>query len=438
MLAGCASGPAVAPPIVRPTPPPPAPNLRDPRFAATATLLANGKVLIAGGAAKEEAASSVAEIYDPSADGFTLAGGMLSGRAYHTATLLNDGRVLIVGGVGTNGHPVRAAEIYDPAKNQFQPTGNLIQARYDHTATLLRNGKVLITGGDATTATVTNIDTAELYDPATGSFSPTGNVTRVYDPAQNKFFHLGKMHSARAKHTATLLSDGRVLIAGGGDVGGKSLATAEIYDPKSGRFSVVASMTTSRQMATASRLHNGQVLITGGVDAGGNVLATAELYNPTRHHFTPVTTIFPRGTNMTDERQQHTATVLPNGMVLIAGGGNERYSLASAELYNPVNGAFACVGGRSAGPHTLCAKSMNEYREGASAVLIGNGTVLIAAGYNFGLAPTAGDAGSGAGGGNAPFNLLQTAEFYNPASGTFVFIDLGVDRALSPRHEITG
>jgi hypothetical protein len=112
--------------------------------------------------------------------------------------------------------------------------------------------------------------------------------------------------------------------------------------------------------------------------------------------------------------------VLPNGMVLIAGGGNERYSLASAEVYNPVNGAFACVGGRSAGPHTLCAKSMNEYREGASAVLIGNGTVLIAAGYNFGLAPTAGDAGSGAGGGNAPFNLLQTAEFYNLASGTFV------------------
>ncbi len=88
---------------------------------------------------------------------------------------------------------------------------------------------MLITGGDATTATVTNIDTAELYDPATGSFSPTGNVTRVYDPAQNKFFHLGKMHSARAKHTATLLSDGRVLIAA---------AVTSAEEPATRRFTI--------------------------------------------------------------------------------------------------------------------------------------------------------------------------------------------------------
>ncbi len=180
-------------------------------------------------------------------------------------------------------------------------------------------------------------------------------------------------------------------------------------------------MTTTRQMATASRLQNGQVLITGGVDAGGNVLATAELYNPVRHHFMAVTTIFPHGTNMTDERQQQTATVLPNGMVLVAGGGNERYSLASAELYNPVNGAFTCVGGRIAGPHTLCAKSMNEYREGASAVLIGNRHRIDSGGLQLRPGPYARRrwVRSG-GGGNAPFNLLQTAEFFNPSPGTFV------------------
>jgi hypothetical protein len=423
VIAGCVSSQPNATSTV-PAPPPPAPDMREARFAATATVLGDGTVLIAGGAANQAAASAVAEIYQPALNGFILTGGMLSGRAHHTATLLKDGRVLIAGGIGKDGRPVRAAELYDPASNQFLPTGNMLQARYDQTATLLPNGKILFTGGGVTTAVVTNVDTAELYDPASGSFAPTGKITRLYDPEQDKFFYEGKMNAARARHTATLLASGKVLIAGGGDAGGKSLASSEVYDPATGGFSPIAALTTPRQMATATRLRNGQVLITGGLDASGRVLATAELYDPTRGSFTPVTRAFSRtGTNMTDERQEHTATLLANGSVLIAGGANARYGLASAEIYNPTDGSFTCVGGRVAGPHSLCSNSMTEFRDDASAALLPNGTVLIAAGYNFEMSLAPGQAtaqGLTGLGRNVPFSLLRSAELYYPSGGRFV------------------
>src|SRR6266849_4095680 len=182
---------APSPPPAPAWPPPPSPTMRNVRFAATATLLANGQVLIAGGVAHEGTSSATAELYDPATRGFALTGGLLTGRSRHTATLLQTGKVLIAGGIDKDGKPVRAAELYDPASGRFLATGNLLEGRYDHTATLLANGKVLITGGGTTTLGVTNIDTAELYDPASGTFSQTGTVTRYYDPTSDEVFYKG-------------------------------------------------------------------------------------------------------------------------------------------------------------------------------------------------------------------------------------------------------
>jgi len=412
--------------------------MRNVRFAATATLLRNGQVLITGGVAHEGTSSATAELYNPVTGGFALTGGLLTGRAHHTATLLQNGKVLIAGGIGNAGKPVRTSELYDPASGKFLATGNMLEGRYDHTATLLASGKVLIAGGGTTTLGVTNIDTAELYDPASGTFSQTGTVTRYYDPTSDedfykgdqtgtvprnydttstKFFYRGEMNAAHAMHTATLLPNGEVLIAGGMDANGKPQALVEIYNPASGKFTPTGSMNLARREHRATLLQNGQVLITGGLDAQERILAVAELYDPATGKFALTTEAFPRtGTTMTDVRCEHTASLLPNGQVLIAGGSDTNGMLATAELYDPAQGTFSCVGGRSGGPISLCNPRMTDLRTYALAVSLANGQVLIAGGYNTRRNPTA---SRGKFSGPVAFTVLNSAEIYNPASGAF-------------------
>jgi WD40 repeat protein len=384
-----------------PTLPPPDGRLHDARFGATATRLQNGEVLIAGGVALDTTASAVAELYDPARGGFILTGSLLSGRAYHTATLLPDGKVLIAGGVGGNGRPVRASELYDPSTGAFVPTGNLIAPRFDHTATLLANGKVLITGGDVTTAVVTDIQSAELYDPPTGLFSPTGQVKRYYDPESNVFWKQGTMNAIRAKHTATLMRDGKVLIAGGGDASATAQNSAEIYDPATGKFTTIAPMNSPRKEQSAILLTNGDVLLIGGVDASGQVLASAELYDPSTSRFTLTTAAFPgTGANMSTGRYEDSATLLPDGRVLIAGGSDSRTILNTAELYEPTRGSFICIGGPATSSGGGCNPSMISARNLASAAALANGEVLIAGGIGLN-------------------GILSAAELYNPDAGSF-------------------
>ena len=143
---------------------------------------------------------------------------MATARQAHTATLLSDGRVLVAGGSVSNndGYQVASAELYDPATGTWSPTGSMLEARQQQTATLLGNGKVLIEGGVAySDAPGTVFASAELYDPADGTWTATGS-----------------MSEARHANTATLLANGKVLVAGG--AGGGYLASAELYDPSTG------------------------------------------------------------------------------------------------------------------------------------------------------------------------------------------------------------
>ena len=282
-------------------------NTTTSRYALTTTLLKDGRVLIAG-------QQGDAELYDPVTGTVTTTGSMTAWRAGHTATRLNDGKVLIAGGLDPRkGLNLSSAELYDPTTGTFASTGSMATGRDSPTATLLSDGKVLIAGGQSSISSSYGLASAEIYDPATGTFASTG----------------GNMTSGRCSPTAALLSNGKVLIAGG-YTGSSSLSSAELYDPTAGTFLATGSMTTARYWHTATLLNNGKVLITGGTGGTGTdktaYLATAELYDPAAGTFTTAGT-------MSIRRAEHTSTLLPSGDVLIAGGSDGSSALASAELY---------------------------------------------------------------------------------------------------------
>ena len=239
------------------------------RYGDTGTLLRDGGVLIVGGENLKSGILASAELYDPSTGTFTATGSISTSRTGHTATLLPDGEVLIAGGYDAAGFSLASAELYDPTTGKFRLTGSMAVVRTNHTATLLRDGRVLIAGGfDASGAPENAYSSAELYDPASGTFSPTGS-----------------MWVARTGQTATLLRNGQVLftgsaVAGGGGTG-KAEIMAELYDPGTSSFSPTAGMDEAHDTATG--LSDGRVLLTGGaiaVAGGSESLATAELYRP--------------------------------------------------------------------------------------------------------------------------------------------------------------
>ena len=268
-------------------------NMSAARSGHTATLLSNGKILIAGG--YNGSYLSSAELYDPSTNTFTAVRGMTVARSGHVATLLPNGKVLLAGGVGTGWTFLGSAELYDPATNGFTKTGDMLAARESHTATLLANGKVLIAGGHrGRRPAVTIYSSAEVYDPATGAFTATGDMTRI-----------------RHKHEAVLLADGRVLIVGGSDErdGDGAYVSAEIYDPVRSAFRATGNLNSSRYklQGTAVLLSNGKVLVAGGANR-------AELFDPAASTFSYV------AGDMETPRLFATATRLSNGEVLILGG----------------------------------------------------------------------------------------------------------------------
>ncbi len=324
------------------------PTMSDGRAAHTATLLPDGRVLIAGGFTGGEAGLAAAELFDPGTRTFSSAGAMTVPRQSHSATLLPDGRVLLAGGL--NGEYLASAELYDPTTGLFTPTGSMTEGRSGHVALLLSNGQVLLAGG--TGVGWSFLASAELYDPASGTFTPTGS-----------------MGSPRESHTATLLPSGEVLIAGGHQ-GRRSAITifdsAELYSPDQGTFRATAPMTVARHKHDATLLADGRVLISGGSDErdGEGAYRSTEIFDP-------ATGSFAASGPMQAARYKHTGTsvLLPDGQVLLVGGA------ASVERFDPQSGTSRTV---EAGIGTT--------RLFATTTLLPSGQILVAGGYGTGVA----------------------------------------------------
>jgi len=349
-------------------------SLNTARFYHTATLLPDGRVLVAGGLDQNLFPVASAEIYDPASGTWTPTGSLVTARSQHTATLLPNGQVLVAGGFNNSTIDGKAfpgnladAELYDPASGAWQMTGSLTTARSSHTATLLPKGQVLVAGGFTGSSTAGASAAAELYDPASGSWTATGSL----------------LAGGRTNHTATLLADGQVLVAGGRDPSSNDLATANLYNPATASWTAAANLNTGRYLHSATLLPNGQILAVGGYNGStqAGLLASAELYDPTADTWTATG-------SLNAARYLHTATLLANGQVVIAGGSGGDETLASAERYNPASGSWVGTG------------SLNTARGTHTTTLLPNGQVLVAGG-----------AGSG--------NYIASAELYDPTAGSW-------------------
>ena len=302
-----------------------------PGWQFAAVRLLDGRVLVASA----DGTGTSAELYDPGTGSWTATGSMGNARYATTLTLLPDGKVLLAGGdIVTHffNPSVATAELYDPGTGAWTPTGSLSTARSGHTATLLPSGKVLVAGGSNDNDTLSyRLASAELYDPAIGTWTPTGDMTQV-----------------RQSHTATLLGDGRVLVVGGW--GDEAIsASAEVYDPASRSWTAAGSLSAPLMGVTATLLSDGSVLVAGGMDtrpvnaSDTPASASAELFDPS-------TGTWGATIDLTQARTRHTATLLPDGTVLIAGGISVRGSysgettshntgwLYSVEVYDPGTG----------------------------------------------------------------------------------------------------
>ena len=369
------------------------------RVGHTATRLRNGKVLIVGGG--DTAAQQTAELYDPSTGQFSLTGSPIYPRTGHTATLMRDGRVLIDGGTATS----NPSEIYNPATGEFTATGHPLESegsipgnRRGGNAALLPDGRVVVAFG-IDSVVDERIDDVETYDPATGSYTEaTVNIT-----CQTK----GSGYTGRDGVASATLNNGEVLFTGGNnwsDGSGASANCAELFDPSTNVLANANPMTTDRDLHTATVLSDGRVLVAGGLTfcspdcAPTDYHGSAELYDPS-------TGVFTATGAMTDSRYDHTGTLLPDGEILVAGGGNSNpngnpFSLPGAalpwvDLYDAATAAFTRTG------------SLHSGRYSHTATFLPNGLTLV----------TGGNDSSG--------NAYATAELYTPSNP----INLGVPQS---------
>ena len=301
------------------------------RALHTMTRLPSGKVVAIGGTDPFLAYESLAtaEVFDPVTNTWAWTGSMSVGREEHMSTLLADGRILVSGGQNPTNvawYPstfvLDSAEVFDPASGTFAPVGPMNQYRLGHQATRLADGRVLLTGGHANQGIIfggfganppETTATAEIFDPVTNLFTPV--------PAS--------MTMPRAYHSATLLADGRVLIVGGN---GTATNSAEIFDPASSSFSAIAAPTGPRRTHGAVRLDDGRVLLAGGTGNSG----TAEFFDPATQTFSALPAMAASfGFWSVIDR-------MSDGRIYL-------YSDGASQLFNPTTNVFTHVGSAEVG-----------------------------------------------------------------------------------------
>jgi hypothetical protein len=353
------------------------------RALVKVTKLVNGNVLVSGGGDGNITGGTglkTCELFNPCLETFSATGSMSVERASHTETRLNDGRVLVTGGLDGTGVPLASAEIYNPATGTWSPTaGPMGRARVGHTAAILPDGRVLVAGGSSDTTDAlafisTASSTTEIFNPATGTFSAGPS-----------------MSEPKVAHASVVLSDGKVLISGGysftlvfGIPVPNISSNAQVFDPTPGTFGGKIGMKAGRLAHTATLLASGSVLLAGG--AGGSnpldpqAIASAELFNGSSFALTG---------SMSGARAVHTATLMPNGKVLAAGGASGSITapvaLGTSEVFDPTSGTWSGSG------------ALTVTRSAQAAVLLDELTVLVVGGV-----------------GGASNTSLNTAEVYQP------------------------
>jgi len=299
-------------------------------WGAGSAVLGDGRVLVIGGLSGPSSTSALAtvEVFDPKSSSWAAAAPMLQARAYPATATLADGSVLVVGG-SRGGVPLDGAERYFPESGTWVSAGALSAPRTEAKATVLRDGRVLVTGGGSDGSTnFRSTNAAEIFDPATGTWTSTA-----------------PMSSARAFHSATLLSDGEVLVTGGANTyhgsKGTVVATAEIYDPKSATWHAAARMSVARYHHVATPLSDGRVLVAGGwafTTNSDKSLATAEIYDPAANTWKATG-------SMATGRARGSMTPLPDGRALVVGGVDPAYRvMATAEIWDASSGRWQLTG----------------------------------------------------------------------------------------------
>jgi hypothetical protein len=307
------------------------------RFDHAAVLLPTGRVLIVGGIERNGVMQPGAEVFDPITGRFTATGNPLAQHGWGvTATVLRDGKVLVAGGSAGCDSPcfTASAELYDPANGTFEPTGKMTAPRAEARAVLLRTGEVLFVGGNPVTES-NPVLSAELYHPSTGTFSSLG-ATHLSDATQ-----------------ITLLKDGRALVVSG--------SGTDLYDPATERFSRTGTMTVPRSKFGGAMLPDGRVLIAGGQAGGawGTRVTSTQIYDPPTGRFLP-------GPELNENRFKLSKAVvsLKDGRMLIAGGAEQ------PEIYDPTSARFTPVVGAKLDGFCF-----------STATLLNDGRVLLAGGY---------------------------------------------------------
>lgn len=354
-------------------------DLSVPRFIHRAALLDDDRVLLTGGARAIWVITNTVDLFDPSNNSISPAAAMSVKRWSHTATTLADGRVLVTGGrTGVSANPASSfygvvldtSELYDPATDSWSPTGSMNVARRSATQTLLPDGRALICGGGdgVSTGSAMAIASCETFDAATGTFTLVGNMT-----------------TPRSAHSANLLDDGTVLITGGSNGAGTSAPTtlAEIFDPATNTFTAVGPMNFPHLAQTGAKMRDGRVMLAASYYGSGGITDDSEIYDPVSQTFT----IAP---SMYKQRIDIGGQPLLDGTVLVAGGvatgAFPSVFHSSSEVYDPAEDRWRLSG------------IMADGRDEFSGALLNDGRVLVAGGFTR-------DPGS---------RLLDSVEIYSP------------------------